>query len=268
MMKFDRLSALIERFRVATRIAVGVDASATAGANLFVLRRGRLRLTDGADETLFAAPTLIFFARGMQEKSRVTSDGTDVEFVAANVEAGGDSNPIAAALPPRVVVDLGRVPALAAVVDILVEEVVRPRCGGGAVLDRLCEVVVIRLLRHLIETGAARVGMLAGLAHPQLARAIVAMHENPARPWHLEDLAAVAGMSRTRFATTFRDVVGETPGEYLSNWRLALARTGMAKGLPAKAVARSVGFTSPAAFSRAYSRRFGHSPRQAANQGG
>ena len=105
-------------------------------------------------------------------------------------------------------------------------------------------------------------GLVAGLAHPNLALAIVAMHDNPDKNWRLEDMADIAVMSRTHYANTFRNVVGVTPGGYLSEWRLTLARMEITKGIPLKAVAEKVGFSSSAALSRAFKRRYGISPRQ------
>ncbi len=260
--QLDRLSALIRRFRLASRVVAEPGSEDVPAANLFVVRQGSLVLSRGAEKTVYAAPMLVYFVRGLPTGASVAGGGVDTECIAVRVDAGGDTNPVAFAMPDVVAVDLDAVPTLAGITDVLFEEVAHPRCGRSAVIDRLCEVLMIRLLRHLIQTGATRVGMLAGLSHPGLARAIVAMHERPEQTWRLEELADIAGMSRTRFANTFRDIVGETPGEYLGNWRLALARTEMAKGIPVKSVARSVGFSSPAAFSRAFSRRFGHSPRQ------
>ena len=80
------------------------------------------------------------------------------------------------------------------------------------VLSRLAEVLVIRLLRAEIERGATEPGLVSGLADPRLSRAIVAMHEAPGQPWSNVALAAIAGMSLSRFAEAFRARVGETPG--------------------------------------------------------
>ena len=71
--------------------------------------------------------------------------------------------------------------------------------------DRLFEVVLIQILRHLMYSGQTQVGMLGGLAHPRLRQAMVAMHERPAEDWSLERLASIAGMSRSVFANAFRE---------------------------------------------------------------
>jgi len=265
----DRLSALIQRFRIDATVHRADDyadrraTDESPAPNLFIARRGGLVFSDTRFGQLSGAdPKLAFFPRGAPPDLRVRVDAADAEFVCATVDMGGDANPIALALPPLVTVPLGEVTSLGAVADLLLEEALSPRCGGRAVIDRLCEVVVIRLLRHAIEAGQARPGLLAGLAHPNLCLAIVAVHDNPEKNLRLEDLADIAGMSRTHFANSFRDVVGATPGEYLSGWRLTLARTEITKGTPLKVVAGKVGFSSSAALSRAFSRRYGYSPRE------
>ncbi|KGD89162.1 hypothetical protein JL39_23315 [Rhizobium sp. YS-1r] len=66
--------------------------------------------------------------------------------------------------------------------------------AAGAALNRLCEVIVLLILRSAIDGGATGLGLLAGLSHPSLHRALVAVHDAPVRAWNSGDLAAVAGM--------------------------------------------------------------------------
>lgn len=268
----DRLSALIRQFRIKVTVHSPGGVGGVGGRrlpddcptpNLFITRCGKLDFSDGYQETMTGAgPKLAFFPRGTPPGLQVQLDPEDAGYLRATVDMGGDANPIALALPPLVTISLDEATSLSPVADLLLEEALSPRCGGRAVIDRLCEVVVIRLLRHAIEAGQARPGLLAGLAHPNLCLAIVAVHDNPEKNWRLEYLADIAGMSRTHFANSFRDVMGVTPGEYLSGWRLTLARTEIAKGTPLKVVAGKVGFSSSAALSRAFSRRYGFSPRE------
>ncbi|MEH6631711.1 MAG: AraC family transcriptional regulator [Halopseudomonas aestusnigri] len=298
--KPDRLSALISRFHVHARVrsfvpkslalqtAEDIEAEVENDANFFIAQLGQLgsqikkgikgqvspsgatasglELEGIRDDVLL----LVFYPRGVPStetrrggiKKDVPADHLVPEgYVCAAVDTGGVANPIALALPDLVVVRLDQSKPLQAVANMLMEEANAPRCGGQAVIDRLCEIVVIRLLRHLIEAGQAEVGLLAGLAHPNLALAIVAIHDNPERNFHLEDLAEIAAMSRTHFVNSFRKSVGVTPGQYLSNWRLTLARMEIAKGTPLKAIARRIGFSSSAALSRAFTRHYGVNPR-------
>jgi transcriptional regulator GlxA family with amidase domain len=105
-----------------------------------------------------------------------------------------------------------------------------------------------------------QLGLLAGLADPKLMKAINAMHAEPSRAWSLEDLAAVAGMSRARFAARFRATVGVTPGAYLSEWRLGVAQSLLRRGKPLQVIASEVGYGSASALSRAFSAHLGLAP--------
>ncbi|MEZ5840181.1 MAG: AraC family transcriptional regulator [Hyphomicrobiales bacterium] len=207
------------------------------------------------------AASVVFAARG-----DAACGLPDEVLAAARVEFGGLTNPLVGALPERFEVLLDGQPLLRPVVEAFVAEAGGTRCGRQVALDRLCEVIVLFVLRQAIDGGATGPGLLAGLSHPMLHRAIVAMHDEPGRPWLVEDLARIAGMSRSRFIDQFRLLVGTTPGAYLEHWRLTLARRELLRGGRVKSVARLVGFGSAAAFSRAYSRVFGHPPALAREQ--
>lgn len=192
----------------------------------------------------------------------------DGEVLAAvRIEFGGPANPLIAALPGRVDLALESVPSMRAIAGLLVIEASARRCGRQIALDNLCKLLLLLLLRHLIDQGTARPGLLAGLSHPHLFPALTAMQEAPARDWRIDDLAAIAGMSRTRFMTLFAQVVGVTPMAYLAGWRMVLARRELERGGRVKQVARRIGYGSAAAFSRAYQRTFGEPP-VARRQGG
>lgn len=96
----------------------------------------------------------------------------------------------------------------------------------------------MQLLRRAVNHPARGVhhGTLAGLAHPQLAKALSALHARPGEPWPLERLAAQAGMSRSAFAAAFKHAVGTTPAAYVLDWRLGLAATRLREGRAVKQV--------------------------------
>ena len=269
----DRLSALIRQFRVQAKVHP-VGATFTPDQpfpNLFIIRNGRLCFSSEKDVGFnkdVNAPALAYFPHGAPPDIHLEVDTQDAQYVCASIYTGGEENPIAQTLPNLVTVPLDKAQSLQAVTEILLEEALVPRCGGGAVVDRLCEVIIIRLMRYLILEGYVRMGLMAGLAHPNLRHAIVAIHENPEKKWSIEALADTAGMSRTHFSNTFKTIVGVTPGEYLSSWRLTLARIELDKGTSLKAVVRKVGFSGSASLSRAFTRRYGYSPRQAQGQTG
>lgn len=127
------------------------------------------------------------------------------------------------------------------VLDALFTEAFDERSGCEAALNRLSEVVLVYLLRHAVEQGLLRSGVVAGLADACLAKALNAMHAEPARPWTLQGLADLSGMSRARFAAHFGAVVGEPAIEYLAGWRLSMAQGLLAQGRQVKSIADEVG---------------------------
>lgn len=167
-------------------------------------------------------------------------------------------------LPGLIVLPLARVDGLAAALDLLFAETDRVRCGHRLLADRLFEVVLIQTLRWLLDHPAEAgvpPGLVTGLSDPRLARALVALHEQPGEPWRVEQLAALAGLSRTRFIERFRERVGQTPAAYLADWRIGLAQAGLRQGVSIKQLAGDLGYANPSALSRAFAVRAGCSPR-------
>lgn len=165
-----------------------------------------------------------------------------------------------AALPQRLSMVADSADNIGLLLQIVVEEAEVRRCGSGSALNRLCEVLIISLLRKQIEQGAATTGLLAGLAHPLLSRALVAMHDQPGKGWRNADLAAIAGMSLSRFSDQFVSQVGEAPQSYLRRWRMVLARQQIADGARVQTVARRLGYASSEALTRAFNRHYGQPP--------
>ncbi|WP_416799049.1 AraC family transcriptional regulator [Ciceribacter azotifigens] len=242
--KRDRLAAFFEAYEL-TAVIVPFDARKVS-ANLAVTGR------DGVAERVILCA-----------QSNVLASLPDEPLAAAVIDFGGVANPLVSALPEQIEIALGEGSTLLPLVEAFVREAQDSRCGRQAALDRLCELVVLLVLREAIDRGATAPGLLAGLAHPTLQRALTAIHDAPARSWRVGDLAVISGLSRSRFMALFPKVVGLTPLAYLTAWRLALGQRQLMRGDRVKAVARRVGFSSAEAFSRAYSRRFGFPPAAA-----
>ncbi len=127
--------------------------------------------------------------------------------------------------------------------------------GGALMADHLAQIMLLQVLRLWLASGKQS-GWLGALADQRLTRALGAMHAEPQRRWTLVELAGLAGMSRTTFAERFRDVVGQTPLDYLSGWRMRLGVHSVAT------IGFSVGYESEAAFSTAFRRVMGRTPMQ------
>jgi AraC-like DNA-binding protein len=120
----------------------------------------------------------------------------------------------------------------------------------------------VDVLRRYVESlPPEHAGWLAGMRDPSVGRALACIHEQPARSWTLEQLAAEAAMSRSAFHDRFVHFVGQPPMQYLGQWRMQVA-AGLLRDTQAKIVevALDVGYESEAAFSRAYKRFVGVSP--------
>jgi len=152
-------------------------------------------------------------------------------------------------------------------VDHMSEELRKPRPGGALIIQQLAQMLLVQVLRAHLEHAPTGVGWLSALADERLARAIGLIHENPGRAWTVEQLASAAGMSRTAFAVHFRRRSGQTPMEYLTRWRMLLADDRLRHSRESiAAVALSVGYSSESAFSTAYKRVMGASPRRHAKR--
>ncbi|MEN0060892.1 MAG: AraC family transcriptional regulator [Myxococcota bacterium] len=135
--------------------------------------------------------------------------------------------------------------------------------GSPVVASRLTELLWIHLVRRAAREGLPEPGLLDGLSHPGVAKAMTAIGERPADAWTLEGLARIAGMSRTQFARTFRRRVGLTPFDYVRRWRVHRAQELLRDGrLPLDAVATEVGYASSVSFSRSFSAVTGVPPGQ------
>lgn len=272
----DRLSALLERFRVRVRL---LHAGTLCGVNTFdaargcgflhVLQRGELVVShharDGLPRTIAVAePSLLFYPRPLSHAfHHAASEGSD--FVCATVDFdGGMQHPLVRALPPLVLLPLAAVDGLEHTLALLFAEAGTLRCGSRILADRMFEVLMLQMLRWLLDhpeqAGLPR-GLLTGLAHPNIAAALTALHERPAHDWSLAAMAQVAGMSRSAFAAGFKAHTGDTPAGYLGKWRMSIAQTLLRRGKSVNATADELGYQSAASFSRAFAQVVGQSPR-------
>lgn len=139
-----------------------------------------------------------------------------------------------------------------------------PGPGSDLVVRRLMELTLLQVLRHEVPrlTPGAK-GLLFGLADPIISQSLSALHHDVTRGWTVGGLAKLCGVSRSTFATRFRAVMGVGPIEYLTDWRIALAKDELSYGTKTIGeIALSVGFHSSSAFSTAFTRVAGCSPKQ------
>ncbi|TPV62301.1 AraC family transcriptional regulator [Aestuariibacter sp. GS-14] len=136
--------------------------------------------------------------------------------------------------------------------------------GTEAVLSRLAEILIIAVLReHLNSLEPGTLGWLSVLSDNRIAKALHLIHQSPEQHWRLGTLAKEVGMSRTNFAQQFKQLVGNTPMDYLTEWRMSLAYSRLQFGNDSLlAIALDLGYQSESALSRAFKKVIGKSPRE------
>lgn len=263
----DAIQPLFEHFRIRAQAFFTGNLCAMASfdkpsseGHLHLVRggRGEVRYNSGRKTLKIEGPGLLFYPRSLPHHL-VPAEPEGIDLVCATITFGtGVGCPLAQALPEVTLLELDRVGLLA---EVIFQEAFGHGEGRQAVVNRLCEVMLVHFVRHALAEGQTQAGLLAGLVHPQLRNALGKIHAEPSRPWTLEEMAGTAGLSRSGFALLFKQVVGITPGEHLARFRVSVAQELLSRGMPLKIAAFEVGYGSPTALSRAFKELTGSSPR-------
>jgi AraC family transcriptional regulator, activator of mtrCDE len=176
----------------------------------------------------------------------------------------GADHPLLRALPEYMLITpaiRAQMPWLDETLRLLVRHVFSQQAGAVAAVTRLSEIVFIEAIRGGLDESPTLRRVLGALADQQIGRALQLMHAKPAHPWTVESLAHAVGMSRSRFAERFDELVGCGPIRYLADWRLqrALALLGQSR-ISMGEIARQLGYSSAAVFTRAFTQKFGQAP--------
>src|SRR5665811_926741 len=129
----------------------------------------------------------------------------------------------------------------------------RGQMGSDLIALKMSEIIFTQVLRTFLQDEGPKLPVLAGFADAGIGRALTAVHKEPGYHWTLENLAAIAGMSRTAFATRFSHFVTMSPLEYITHWRMQIARQQLTNSNdPIIKIAETVGYQSEAAFGRVF----------------
>jgi len=157
--------------------------------------------------------------------------------------------------------ELPELDALNSFISLLMAEMSEYAPGGTAVIEKLAEVLLVKILRSFLLTTKQPTGFLSALKDPRLSKAVDAIHKNHGEDLSLEDLANAAGMSRSSFAAHFKDMTGLTPAVYLTHWRMFLACEMLRAGDKSSGqIADQIGYESEVSFSRAFRRYLNVTP--------
>ncbi|MGR8935300.1 MAG: AraC family transcriptional regulator, partial [Gammaproteobacteria bacterium] len=183
-------------------------------------------------------------------------------FVCGEIELGAPDSLLWQALPAEIVIRQNQAgDILARLIELVIGEASVPRFGSDSVVARLCDSLFVLVIRHCIEAGLTREGVFAAMQDKRLAVALGLIHEQPWHPWSLADLCTRAGVSKSVLSEKFAALIGHSPIEYLTVWRLQIASHWLLEpNMTVERVAERCGYESAAAFSKAFKRYFGTTP--------
>jgi AraC-like DNA-binding protein len=232
----------------------------------FLLADGR-GFTIASGLSLPPRPAHCVFAAAIDGIAQI-GNTVDVEILAARMTLTPALLPFLRASLPPVTVISGRSEQAENVhwlLRRLRSERAHSELGSATLSDRVVEMLFVELMRAANDaTDGVRdaAGWLGALSHPRLGRALRAIHAEPERTWTVAQLAELAHMSRSGFAATFKQAVGIAPLAYLTRWRLQQASVALRRNMTIAVAASDAGFASESAFSHAFRRVFGCSPRK------
>lgn len=191
--------------------------------------------------------------------------GEQAHIVCGFLGSDAPSSPLLATLPRMLSINVAESSAgewVASSFQFAAREFSTNQVGAASIISRLSELLFIEALRRYVATLVpGQQGWLAALRDPFVSRALSLMHARPDQAWTAEQLANLAGLSRSAFAERFTTLIGQPPMQYLGQWRMQLAAQRLrASHDPLARIAAEIGYDSEAAFSRAFKRQYGKPP--------
>ena len=223
-----------------------------------------------SDETSWhgSAPDASFFAAAAASDQpftllRIGADGERAELVCGYLGCDASPfNPLLGALPRMLVVkDRGTSALMKELLRAAIDERSSRRAGAESVLAKISELMFVQAIRQHMDALAADARCwLSGLRDEHIGRALQLIHAEPAKNWSLAQLAKESGLSRSVFSERFARYAGEPPMHYIGRWRMQLASRLLAAGSSIGDAAEAVGYSSEAAFQRAFKKHVGTTP--------
>jgi len=255
--------------QVVLRSASGVLHPLEAGTAVFLPHGGAHQLLSSADARCrdiasFSSAPLCDNVCAITACCEAPDAGSTIIFSSAMEFELGGMQSLVSLMPEVMLVStlLDRQPELLPILTAMENEARLQRVGFAGILARLADVVSATIVRGWVECGCGGAsGLVDAIRDPRLARTIAALHRDPGRDWTVAALAAEMGSSRSVFAERFQAVLGIPPLRYMTELRMRLAAQWITQDkIPLDAVAQRLGYTSLAAFSRAFKRVTGEPP--------
>ena len=235
------------------------DLAIKLGAGDVALVRG------GADHNFAHSPDATCLTAHDFFRAEHLDDARDPDatiFLCGAYQFAGDiGGQLLEALPPTLTLSHTHEDPLSDVINLLSRELETTEPGQQTILDRLLDVVLIHAMRAAYRDNPQSPRWYQASSNPRLNPALWAIHSHPGNAWTVPELAALSGLSRAGFARAFQQTLGQAPMQYLTDWRMTLARDHLRTGdLTLTQIAQRTGYTSPYAFAAAFRRHHGEPP--------
>jgi len=150
---------------------------------------------------------------------------------------------------------------LESILNLVIQEAGVEKSGSNIIVNKLAEVMFIFVLRAFIQRKTSEIGFLAAIQDERMSKVLKAIHTSPEKDWQLFSLAQLAGMSRTGFSNKFKSLTGDTPLNYITQWRILHAQELLKESNKSVGeIAEMVGYQSEAAFNRVFKKRVTQTP--------
>lgn len=242
----------------------GVQAlGGTKTGHMHMLKSGVLTvLTNDGHKVVLNKPSVIYIP-GPTLHRIISHESHNANLVCAAISLdSANQEQLVNALPQFMYFPIASSEAIGKSAQWLFKEAFEDQKGRQTMLDKLTDIFLLQVLRHVISEGTLSYGVMAGLSHPKLSRVIRAIHEHPQKQWSLEMLADLAAMSRSKFASFFKETVGQTPNDYIVDIRIAIAQDLLKLDKSVNLVANEVGYEHGSALARVFRKKLGLSPRE------
>lgn len=230
--------------------------------HMHFLRSGKLSvISKEGNKWLFDQPTVIVLPKSTEHRI-ITQESEDVVVLCATIHFKAlEQQQLIDGLPKLISLPMEAGP-MQQTVAWMFDEIQHTALGQKSIVDKLCDILLIQMFRQLAEQGTVLQGVLAGLSHPALAKTIVSLQESPEESWTLESMASDAAMSRSKFADLFRETVGQTPNDFLTDLRVSIAQQLLQQDKSVAFVANKVGYEHGSALARVFRKKTGLSPKE------
>lgn len=266
----DSLSQLLDNLEVKAEVFYngslcglqGFDENPKSGMLHFV-KSGAIQVkTEDGHRLSLPSSSLVFFPSGVRHDVFVDQN-EEAELVCASIHFPiAQQNLLLSKLPRFICMQTQDNPEILNTTAWLFEEAFQEATGYRMLINRLCDIFTVQLIRHVVDTGLIHFSLLAGASHPKLSSLMDKLKFSPEDAWTVDSMAQEAAMSRSKFAQLFKETTGKAPMEYLTDLRLDAAKRLLRKHKPVGLIANHVGYENSSTLARVFKRRFGVTPKQ------